>query len=145
MLGLLLAPFFGAVGVVIARMALVFFGLVSWEAWFFLFMAGASIGAGIGGLIAWLWFRNTSRTFTAIMFLLAILAGAIGGVEWLQLWCGHRGGLLRWTRRGSSRTHGSWGHYWGKSDGVVRRNIGSSDPTGQAECGELKELQRTGP
>lgn len=79
MLGLLLAPFFGAVGVVIARMALVFFGLVSWEAWFFSFMAGASIGAGIGSLIAWLWFRNTNRTFTAIMFLLAILAGAIGG------------------------------------------------------------------
>ena len=79
MLGFVLALFFGAVGVVISRMALVFFGLISWEAWFFSFMAGASIGAGIGSLIAWLWFRNTGRAFTAIMFLLAILAGAIGG------------------------------------------------------------------
>ena len=79
MLGFVLALFFGAVGVVVARMALVFFGLVSWGAWFSLFMAGASIGAGIGSLIAWLWFRNTGRAFTAIMFLLAVPAGAIGG------------------------------------------------------------------
>ncbi len=79
MLGFVLALFLGAVGVVIARMALVFFGLISWEAWFSLFMAGASIGAGIGSLIAWLWLRDTGRAFTAIMFLLAVLAGAIGG------------------------------------------------------------------
>ena len=63
----------------IARMALVFFGLISWEAWFFLFMAGASIGAGIGSLLAWLWLGNTGRAFTAIMFLLVVLAGGIGG------------------------------------------------------------------
>ncbi len=79
MLGFVLALFLGAVGVVIARMALVFFGLISWEAWFSLLMAGASIGAGAGSLLAWLWLGNTGRAFTAIMFLLVVLAGGIGG------------------------------------------------------------------
>ena len=80
MLGFVLALFLGAVGVVIARMALVFFGLISWEAWFFLFMAGAGIGAGTGSLLPWLRLGNTGRSFTAIMFLLVVLAGAIGGL-----------------------------------------------------------------
>ena len=79
MLGFVLALFLGAVGVVIARMALVFFGLVSWGAWFSLFMGGAGVGAGVGSLLAWLWLGNTGRAFTGIMFLLVVLAGAIGG------------------------------------------------------------------
>ena len=79
LVGFILALFFGAVGVVVARMALVLFGLTSWESWFFSFMAGASVGAGIGSLVAWLWLRNTGRAFLAILFVMAILAGAIGG------------------------------------------------------------------
>ena len=79
LVGFTLALLFGAVGVVVARMALVFFGLTSWGSWFFLFMAGASVGAGIGSLVAWLWLRNTGRAFMAILFVMAILAGAIGG------------------------------------------------------------------
>jgi hypothetical protein len=78
-MGVGLALVFAAIGVALSRMAIVFLGLISWEAFFSSFMAGVSIGAGLGSLIAWLWLRHTGRGFVVTLFLLAILGGALGG------------------------------------------------------------------
>ena len=78
-IGVGLALVLAVIGVVLSRMAIVFLGLISWEAFFSSFMAGVSIGAGLGSLIAWLWLRHTGRVFTVTLLLLAILGGALGG------------------------------------------------------------------
>ena len=71
-IGLVLALFLGGVGVIVARMALVFFGLISWGAWFSTLLAGASVGAGVSCLIAWMWLRHSSRAFSATLLVLAV-------------------------------------------------------------------------
>ena len=77
-LGLGLALVLAVVGVVLARMGLVLFGLISWTAWFTLFVAGAGLGAGLGGWLAWLWQKGAGAGFTALLLLLALAAGIIG-------------------------------------------------------------------
>ena len=84
--GIILALVLGVLGVIIGRMALVFFGLISWGAWFSSILGGASIGAGLGCLIAWLWLRHSTRVFSTTLLMLAILAGAAGG--WGGYWYG---------------------------------------------------------
>ena len=78
-IGVVLALVLATLGVVLGRAVIVFLGLASWGAFFSSFMAGVSIGAGLGSLIAWLWLRHTGRVFIATLFLLAILGGALGG------------------------------------------------------------------
>ena len=79
-LGLGMALVFAAVGVVLARMSLVLFGLTSWSAWFTLFVSGAGLGAGIGSLLAWMWLKSVGSGFTAILFLVVVVAGVAGGL-----------------------------------------------------------------
>ena len=79
LLGFALAILLGALGVGIGRGVMLFFGLISVEAMFFLLMAGAGIGAGVGSLMAWLWLKHSGRVFAVTLLLLGILAGAIGG------------------------------------------------------------------
>jgi hypothetical protein len=96
-LGTSLAVVFATVGVILARMTVVLFSLLSWQAWFTLWIAGVSIGAGAGALIAWLWLRHAGRVFTGTLLLLAILAGVVGALSAhaiganieLEWWAGH--------------------------------------------------------
>ncbi|MFQ6026475.1 MAG: hypothetical protein ACE5Q6_03050 [Dehalococcoidia bacterium] len=78
-IGLILALVLATLGVILGRMAIVFLGFISFEAFFSSFLAGVSIGAGVGSLIAWLWLRHTGPVFAATLLLLAILGGALGG------------------------------------------------------------------
>ncbi len=80
-LGTGMAVVLAAVGVVLARMGLLLFGLTSWNAWLAMLVVGAGVGAGLGSGTAWLWLKGMGSASTACLFILALAAGVCG--SWL--------------------------------------------------------------
>ena len=80
-LGTGMAVVMAAVGVVLARMGLLLFGLTSWNAWLAMLVVGAGVGAGLGSGTAWLWLKGMGSASTACLFILALAAGVC--VSWL--------------------------------------------------------------
>ncbi len=81
MLGLGFALVLAGVGVVLARMGVLLFGVTSWAGWLSVLVAGIGIGAGLGSSVAWLWLKGVGPTFTLFLFIVALGAGILGG--WL--------------------------------------------------------------
>ncbi len=77
-LGVGMALVMAALGVILARMGLLLFGLTSWLAWLTLLIAGAGVGAGLGSAGAWLGLKGAGLRFAAALATLALAAG-IGG------------------------------------------------------------------
>ncbi|CAI7999366.1 hypothetical protein GBAR_LOCUS2696 [Geodia barretti] len=68
-LGTGMAVVMAAVGVVLARMGLLLFGLTSWNAWLAMLVVGAGVGAGLGSGTAWLWLKGMGSASTASCLL----------------------------------------------------------------------------
>ena len=77
-LGIVLAFVFSVVGIALAWGFYVFSGAVSRTTLLAMFMSGAGIGAGIGGVLAWLSLDRNSPSTLIPMILLALLVG-VGG------------------------------------------------------------------
>ena len=80
-LGTGMAVVLAAVGVVLARMGLLLFGLTSWNAWLAMLVVGAGVGAGLGSGTAWLWLKGMGSASTTCLFILALATGVCG--SWL--------------------------------------------------------------
>lgn len=80
-LGIGLAVVMAALGVMLARMGLLLFGMTSWNAWLAMLITGAGVGAGLGSGTAWLWLKGMGSSSTALLFILALAAGVCG--SWL--------------------------------------------------------------
>ena len=78
LLGLGLALVLATVGVILARMGLLLFGLTSWSAWLTILVVGAGLGAGLGSAAAWLWLKGLGVKFTLALAGLALAAGVAG-------------------------------------------------------------------
>ena len=77
-LGTGLAVVLAVLGVLLARMGLLIFGLTSWTSWLVMLMTGAGIGAGLGSGVAWLWLKGIGQGTTALIFLATLAAGIAG-------------------------------------------------------------------
>ena len=73
-----LALVLATVGVILARMGLLLFGLTSWSAWLTMLVVGAGVGAGLGSVAAWLWLKGLGVKFTLVLTGIALAAGVAG-------------------------------------------------------------------
>jgi len=85
-LGILLAFVFSVVGIVIAWGIYIFSGAVAKTTLLAMLMSGAGIGAGLGGVLAWLRLEGNPLSSLIPTTLLALLAG-VGGA-----WVGYEYG-----------------------------------------------------
>ncbi len=77
-LGIGFALVTAGLGLILARMGLLLFGVTSWFGWLVILMGGIGIGAGLGSVGAWLWLKGMGRVFTSFLALAATLAGVLG-------------------------------------------------------------------
>ena len=77
-LGIGLALVAAGIGVILARMGLLLFGVTSWVGWLAMLLGGIGLGAGLGSVTAWLWLKGMGSAFSSFLALVAVTAG-VGG------------------------------------------------------------------
>lgn len=77
-LGVGLALVAAGLGVILARMGLLLFGVTSWVGWLAMLLGGIGLGAGLGSVTAWLWLKGMGTVFSSFLALVAVTAG-VGG------------------------------------------------------------------
>ncbi len=77
-LGIGFALVFAAIGVILARMGILLFGVTSWTGWLSMLLGGIGIGAALGSVGAWLWLKGMSYNFTGLLALAALVTGISG-------------------------------------------------------------------
>jgi len=88
-LGILIALVFSMVGVGLAWVLYSFSGALSRTTLEVMFIAGAGLGAGLGGVLAWLRFDGNPRSILIPTTLMAFLLGVTGA------WAGYEYGINR--------------------------------------------------